>query len=243
MCGSRGARAGRRRPAPGRGPCGGPPRGPRAPAPVDHRPLSRGQSAHDQRGWDDPADLQRRDLQLQRAAPRARGQGAPLPQRLGHRGRHSPLRGGGCGGRPAPERHVRLRPLGRETAAPVALPRPHRDQAAGLLLGRRPPALRLGDPGAADGPGGRPDPRPRRAHALPGLQLCAGPADDVRGDPQARARLFAGARGRPGRDLALLGPARTPRRTRSRPTPTGWSTCCPRPWPAACWPTCPSALF
>ena len=43
----------------------------------------------------------------------------------------------GCRGRQALERHVRLRPLGRKKAAPVALPRPHRDQAAGLLLGRR----------------------------------------------------------------------------------------------------------
>ena len=113
-------------------------------------------------------------------------------------------------------------------SASLALPRPHRDQAAGILLGRRAPALRLRDPGAADRPLGRPDAGPRSAHALPGLQLRAGPADDVRGDPQARARLLARARRRSGGDRALLEPAAALRWARNRWAATGrgadWST-------------------
>ena len=141
---------------------------------------------------------------------RARGQGAPLPQRLGHRGHRPPLRGARAR---LPARRLNgmfaFALWDDRAAASGSGARPARDQAAVLLLGRRPPALRLGDQGAADRPGGRPAPRPRGAHALPGLRLRAGARGRCsRASASSSPATSLVLERRPGRDLALLGSAR-----------------------------------
>ena len=57
-------------------------------------------------------DVQRRDLQLPRAACRARGAGPRVPQPVRHRGPAAPLRREGRGHGARSARHVRLRHLG-----------------------------------------------------------------------------------------------------------------------------------
>ena len=89
---------------------------------LEHRP-----SADDRRAR--PLDhLQRRDLQLPRAAPRARRR--QLPHDLRHRGRAPRLRPLGTDGARPPSRHVRLRALGRADPGAVLRARPLRHQAA-----------------------------------------------------------------------------------------------------------------
>jgi hypothetical protein len=69
-------------------------RGARDATSVDHRPGD-GAPAHLERGRDGVGRLQRRDLQLPRAARRARGAGTSLQDRLRHRGPRAPLRRAG----------------------------------------------------------------------------------------------------------------------------------------------------
>ena len=86
--------------------------GARPPAALDHRPVGGGPPADDQRGRADRDRGQRRDLQPRRAAPGARGQGAPLPQRQRLRGGRAPLRGGRRANARAAARDVRVRASG-----------------------------------------------------------------------------------------------------------------------------------
>ena len=94
----------------------------RVPPAVDHRPRDR-EPADRQRGRLGPGRLQRRDLQLPRAARGARGTRPPLRDERGHRGDRPPLRGPRPALRRAAERHVRVRALGRARAASSLLAR------------------------------------------------------------------------------------------------------------------------
>ncbi len=177
---------------------------------LDHRP--RGRPAADrQRGRHQVGRLQRRDLQLPGADGRAGGQGPPLPHPLRHRGRAAPLRGAGRGlPRPA-ARHVRLRDLGYDRAAPVRRPRPSGPEALLLPSGRQRARLRLRDQGPAAAPGqargrrlgpapvsGTPRHRPAAQHvprhqqaaagALPELLRPRGPEDQALLGPLLRAQ-------------------------------------------------------
>ena len=76
--------------------------------------------------------LQRRDLQLRRAARRARGRGPPFATALRHRGDRAPLRGARRRLRRAPARDVRVRALGPRRRATAARARPVRHQAAAI---------------------------------------------------------------------------------------------------------------
>ena len=165
------------------------PRRHRPPEAVGHRPRRRraanaglpprlGQGRARGRGREPGrADLQRRGLQLHRAPQRADAPRAPLPDALGHRGRASGLPAVGCRLRHPPERHVRVRHLGRAPPGAAAGPGPARRKAAVLraAAGRR--ALRFraqGDPGAPRLP--RRDRRRRPGRAVrPGRHRNAGP--------------------------------------------------------------------
>ena len=102
-------------------------------AALDHRPRGR-RPADRQRGRHGRRRPERRDLQLPRAARRARARRPPLRDRLRHRGPRPPLRGARRRLRRAPARDVRDRALGLARRAPAARPRPLRDQAALLPL-------------------------------------------------------------------------------------------------------------
>ena len=91
-------------------------------APRDHRPHRRRAAAVRERGRSPAAAPQRRDLQLRRAARRARAARPPLPQRNGHRGRPRRLRAMGRGVRRALQRHVGDRALGRPRAGGSSAP-------------------------------------------------------------------------------------------------------------------------
>ena len=121
-------------------------------APTQHHRPGRRPPADRQRGRLDPGRLQRRDLQLPRAARRRWSAADTLPHLDRHGSARPPLRGEGrrAGARAA--RDVRLRALGRASAAPPAGPRPSRHQAALLLCrGDRRRRFRLG----AEVPGAR----------------------------------------------------------------------------------------
>ena len=154
----------------------------RAPPPLDHR---RGQlrPADGVRRRAAPHHLQRRDLQLPRAAGDLL---LPLSDRRRHRGDPgaAPTRRS-AGGRAAP-RPVRVRPLRR--GRPVALSGSAGDPAPVLLPGRRPIRLRLRDQGPAPGPapftgGGHGQPG-----LLPGPPSGPGPVHAVQGRAEAPAR-------------------------------------------------------
>ena len=173
-------------------------RGTRGAAARDHRPRHR-RSADPERGRDGPRRPERRDLQLPRAAPRARARRPPLPHARRHRGARACLRGVGRHVRAAAARDVRGGDLGRPAAAPAARARPVRDQAALLpRVGRR-AAVRVGAAGASARRG-----RPRRSRLLPRLQLRAGAVLDLPRYPQAAARPRAGVGGRRAADRAVL---------------------------------------
>ena len=167
------------------------PRRARPSAAVDHRPLRRRERADDERGRLAVARLQRRDLQLPRAAAQPRGP-PPLQEPGRRRGDPAPLRGEGRRRGRGARRHVRLRALGRAQAAPAARARPRGQEAA--LLPRRAAALRvrLRGEGAARAPGGSARARPRGAAALPDLRLRADAGDVLPRDPRAAAGAHAG---------------------------------------------------
>ena len=160
---------------------------PRPPPVVDHRSRRSGPAADDARRRR-VDDLQRRDLQLPRAAQGARR--APLPHAHRHRGDPRRLPGAGAPAvRRAPAGHVRLRALGRRAERPpAARARPLRHQAALLRGGRRRAVLRLRGQGAAAVPAGRRD-RPRRAARLPDVPVLPRRQDAVRGRARAARRV------------------------------------------------------
>ena len=85
------------------------PHRPRAPAPRDHRPVGGRRAADGERRRALSHHVQRRDLQLPRAAARARRQGLRLPIAERHRGAAASLRGPRAGDGARAARHVRLR--------------------------------------------------------------------------------------------------------------------------------------
>ena len=107
--------------------------------------------------------LQRRGLQLRRAAARAGGAGAPVPFPHRYRGRPPRLHGVGRALHHPLRRDVRLRHLGSAERQPRAGSRPLRHQAPLLRARRRASGVRLRDQGAAAGDGlrraGPPPPR------------------------------------------------------------------------------------
>lgn len=218
------ARAGRRRPVAVAA------RAARPSAPGDHRPGERCSTDACRGGRAGGADLQRRGLQLPRAARRAGDAGPGLPHPLGHRSGAARLSAMGRGFlRPAP-RHLRLRPVGRARAEPVAGARSLRGQAAVLLPDRRRRAVRLGTQGDLRQPRGQPgarrqrhrravrpdhraDSRPRPVQGpAPGP---AGPGAALRPQWCARVGLLGAARGTSRRGC------RGQRRTRRPVAPRG----------------------
>ncbi len=110
----------------------------RPPAPLDHRPRRPRLAADAGRPRPLRAHLQRRDLQLHRAARGAGRARRPLPDRVRLRGPPRRLRDVGQRLPAALQRHVRLRDPRPRREAPLLRPRPPRCQAA-RLRARRPP--------------------------------------------------------------------------------------------------------
>ena len=100
-------------------------------AAVDHRPVDRPAAAV-QRGRQRRRRLQRRDLQLPGADPRADGARPRVPHAQRHRGHRPRLGGVGRGVRRALPRHVRVRAVGPQPRDAVPRARPARRQAAVL---------------------------------------------------------------------------------------------------------------
>ena len=140
--------------------------------------------------------LQRGNLQLPRAAPRAGGAGSRLSHPLRHRSDPPWLQAVGRRGLQSSQRHVRPGPLGRAPPAADPGPRRHGHQA-GVLPGRFwIGAVRVGAAGhscRAPGTAGRGRDRPE---SLPALSLHALAADALSGHPQAGARHDGGLRER-----------------------------------------------
>ena len=161
-----------------------------------------GRPADRERGRHGGGRLQRRDLQLRRAPGGAVPAGPSLLHPLGHRGDRPPLRGARGAVRRAAARHVRLRRLGHERAAPGARPRPRRQEAALLRARRAGNRLRVGV-ARTDGLGGGPPRsrlrRDRHLPALPGgaraaLRLLRGPQASTGAHPElGRGRHLAPA--------------------------------------------------
>ena len=103
------------------------------------------------RGRPRDRDRQRRDLQPPRAAEEPRGARPPLGHELGQRGDRARVRGVRPRLRAAPQRHLRLRPLGRPRAAPRRRPGRLRREAALLVERRAARGTRVGDRRAAGG--------------------------------------------------------------------------------------------
>ena len=119
-----------------RGSCRRPLRHRHAPA-VDHRRRRRPPAAV-QRGRHAVARVQRRDLQLSRAARGAAAPGHRFRTRLGLRDDPASVRAARRRFRAAPERHVRVRAVGRAAPAPARRARPARRQAAVYLCSDAP---------------------------------------------------------------------------------------------------------
>ncbi len=164
----------------------------RAHAAVGDRP--RRQSAADVDGRR-PADrrVQRRDLQLPRAARRARSPRLRVSHRRRHRGPAGGVaRVGRSAGRPA-ARDVRLRAVGRIDAHAVRGPRSPRRQAVPLRLGRRDVRVRLRAQGGLRASGGRARRRPGLGAAVPGRPVHPRRAFDLARRGQAAAGACADA--------------------------------------------------
>ena len=162
--------------------------------PLDHRPRRRATSRWRTRTAR-VVVFKRRDLQLPRAARRARGARATRSATaVRHRGARPSLRGARRRLRGAAARHVRLRDLGRARRRLVLArdrfgikPLYYRDDGGALALRVR-AARRLA---------ARRD-RPRRARGVPRLQLDPRAAHDLPRRPQAASRARAGLGGRLG---------------------------------------------
>ena len=213
-----------------------PARGPRRARPStarDPRSLRERRPADDERRRDALAHVQRRDLQLPRAAQAARGAGPPLP--LGERLRGDPprLRRVGRRLRAAAARDLRLRPLGRPPRAPAARARPPRREAPLLLGARGGPRLRFAAARDSRAPALPPRGRRARVPALPRLPLRAGRSRDLGGDEQAARRAPAGARSPRRAARPLLGGPLRPGRAQRAPRRRGWCATSSRK-PCAC---------
>ena len=167
---------------------------------LDHRPGG-GRSADRQRGRLDPGRLQRRDLQLSGAAPRARGARAPLPDPERYRGPRPPLRGARGGPGRSAARDVRVRPVGSGPPGAAAGPRSAGPEAAVCLPGCGEARLRLGAQGDPGDPGGLPRDRPGRAGGLSGLWDGPRGEDDLPGHREAAAGPRANGRPGPARGI------------------------------------------
>ncbi len=188
----------------------------RAPAPRDHRPAGDQRPAAVRLLGRAGALLQRRDLQLRRAAPGARGPRTRVPDERRHGGAARRLRRVGPRLRRAPGRDVGLLDPRRTARPRLPLAGPLRGQAPVLDPPRRGTALRLRDQGPAGGSrasaraerGGRaPLPAHRRRRrvrarrsstgvfSLPAAHNAADPARRRRRAPQARALLVAAGGG------------------------------------------------
>ena len=160
--------------------------------------------------------LQRRDLQLRRAARRADREGRHVPHAFRHRSHHPPLRGDGPGLRRAAQRRLRLRDLGRAPQADDARARPHGRAPALLHAARRappisPPRRRR----SSTVPGHRGGARSDRARPDLHVLVPARAAHDLQGRRRAAAGACACRARRQGDRAALLA-ARIPRRRRRR---------------------------
>jgi hypothetical protein len=187
--------------------------------------------AHVHRGRPARHHLQRRGLQLPRAAGGAGGQGAHLPDHDGHRGHPPPLPGRGRGHARQAQRHVRLRHLGPAVEEAVHRPRPAGHQAALLHRRRGGPRLRLGDQGAPRHRAGEAaQGQPGDARRLHERGLRAHGAHPLPGHREAAARLVHDHRPRRPAHAPVLGPeARAP-----------WA-CCATPSACSCAATSPWA--
>ena len=173
---------------------------------------------------------ERRDLQLRRAAPRARS--APGTDASDHSDTETIVHAYEQWGLGFAERLRGMFAIAiwdAPSQAARAGARPVRDQAALLPRRRRRALVRLGARRAAEG-----RPRPRRARGVPGHELRAGAALDLPRDPQAAAgprahvggrELVAGAVRPAG---AAAGARTTTRRSCSRSAARGCATRCAR---------------
>ena len=186
-------------------------------APAERHRSRDGQPADRQRDARRLGRLQRRDLQLRRAARRAR---APRPRLFvadRHRVHRPSVRGPRARLRPAPARHVRHRAVGRGAPASRARAGSHRREAALLRVGRRASAVRIrvqGDPAVHPAA----ERRPPGGVRLPGDGLRACAADFLRRHLEAAPGAHARLRGRTIDGQPLLGPQRSvsPHRRRTR---------------------------
>ncbi len=104
-----------------------------------------------------------------------------------HRGHAPHVRRARPGDARPPERHLRVRDLGRPGAAPLPRARPPRRQAALLHAARRHVRVRVGDQASAAAHR-QADARPDGAGRLPDVPLGARPEDGVRRGLEASAR-------------------------------------------------------
>ena len=153
--------------------------GPRASAPQHHRPRDRRPAARERRPHR-VDDLQRRDLQLRRGAPGARGARTPLPDGLRHRGARARVRAVGrrtssigCAGC-SPSRCGTRGSAGWSSRAIASGVKPLHYAVLddGLVFGSEIKSL-LVDPGRAARL------EPRGARRVPGAALRSGAADHL----------------------------------------------------------------
>ena len=194
---------------------------PRAPPPRDHRPLRGRAPADGQRGRVGADRLQRRDLQLPRAARRPR-------EARGHRFRsHSDTEvivhlyeELGHGLRRPPARHVRLRHLGRAAPAPLSRARPGRQEAALLRSTPRRRFLFGSEIKAILAAGGVPrEPGPAGARPLPHLPVRPVAVDRLRGDPASCRPRTSCCWRTAARRSSATGASTTGRKLHGRPRP------------------------
>ena len=178
---------------------------PRGAAALDHRPRGR-RPADRERGRHGRRRPERRDLQLPRAAARARARGPPLPHAAATPRCSSTLyEEHGDALRRAPARHVRVRDLGRARAGGSC------SRATASGSSRSTTATTAGELAFASELRALPARRgrPRRARGVPRLQLDPGAADDLPRHPQAAAGPPARLGGRRARgSSATRGPRR-----------------------------------
>lgn len=245
------ARRRRRRPHGGDAPPPGPRRlgallrGPdrvRPPPALDHRPRGRPAADGHRRGGD---RVQRRGVQLRRAARRALGPRPHVRDGVGHGGDPPRVARVGPGLRAAAQRDVRLRALRPGAARGPLRARPLRREAPLPARRRRAGALRVGGEGP---PGERRRAgrgRARRPPRVPHLPARARRADALpRRHPGAPGRVSALGRSRPARAAASATGTRasesTSRATRA-PTPGSSRRSSATRCGSRCARTCPSA--
>ena len=151
-------------------------------APEDHRPVAGRRPADGQRGRHRLGHLQRRDLQLPRAAPRAGGARATASARTPTpRSSSTATRSGATSVVERLDGMFAFGRVGHPGPAAAAGPRPHRQEAAVLRLARRPVPVRLRDQGAV-----------RRGAAARGGSRRAWPGCWPTATRRRRARLYRG---------------------------------------------------